>query len=385
MLAALTNALRVVGKNARRRPGGGLRRRRRRHGDHEAAAAPGRRRHHRVRPAGRPAPRHGRPEPDLAVAGRAHQPATTTPATCAGAIARRGRVHRGQRAEPAHRRRHRHDGRRSRSSSRWPTPTRRSTRGRPASTPRWSRPAAPTSPTRSTTCWPSPACSAACSTPHAEEFTEEMALAAARAIADVVGEEKLNPTVIVPERLRPAGGPGGGRGDPRGGQGRAAPRSTPAAMPEPSWRLAPERPSARQGRAVSDRRQRGPAGQLADAVGDQAGHPGLDQRRPLRSCRSRSTASPRCPPSISAATVAGSPSTSATAGLQQTTSSSWASGTVSASKPQPQQAAPHLRGGLADQPHHLRVEALHDRAVQQVALGDHARGSSLTCSRWPAA
>jgi hypothetical protein len=43
-------------------------------------------------------------------------------------------------------------------------PDPRSTRGRPASTPRWSPPAAPTSRTRSTTCWPSPACSAACST-----------------------------------------------------------------------------------------------------------------------------------------------------------------------------------------------------------------------------
>ena len=38
---------------------------------------------------------------------------------------------------------------------------------------------------------------------HAEEFTEEMALAAARAIADVVGEEKLNPTVIVPSVFDP--------------------------------------------------------------------------------------------------------------------------------------------------------------------------------------
>jgi malate dehydrogenase (oxaloacetate-decarboxylating) len=33
---------------------------------------------------------------------------------------------------------------------------------------------------------------------HAEEFTEEMALAAAQAIADVVGQDKINPTVIVP-------------------------------------------------------------------------------------------------------------------------------------------------------------------------------------------
>jgi malate dehydrogenase (oxaloacetate-decarboxylating) len=43
---------------------------------------------------------------------------------------------------------------------------------------------------------------------HAEEFTEEMAIAAARAIADVVGADKLNPTVIVPSvfdsRVAPA-------------------------------------------------------------------------------------------------------------------------------------------------------------------------------------
>jgi malate dehydrogenase (oxaloacetate-decarboxylating) len=38
---------------------------------------------------------------------------------------------------------------------------------------------------------------------HAEEFTEEMALAAARAIADAVGEEKLNPMVIVPSVFDP--------------------------------------------------------------------------------------------------------------------------------------------------------------------------------------
>ncbi|HEX5595250.1 MAG TPA: NAD-dependent malic enzyme [Micromonosporaceae bacterium] len=43
---------------------------------------------------------------------------------------------------------------------------------------------------------------------HAEEFTEEMAIAAAHAIADVVGADKLNPTVIVPSvfdtRVAPA-------------------------------------------------------------------------------------------------------------------------------------------------------------------------------------
>jgi malate dehydrogenase (oxaloacetate-decarboxylating) len=43
---------------------------------------------------------------------------------------------------------------------------------------------------------------------HAEHFTPEMAIAAARAIADAVGEEKLNPSVIVPSvfdtRVAPA-------------------------------------------------------------------------------------------------------------------------------------------------------------------------------------
>ena len=43
---------------------------------------------------------------------------------------------------------------------------------------------------------------------HAEEFTEEMAIAAARAIADVVGADRVNPTVIVPSvfdaRVAPA-------------------------------------------------------------------------------------------------------------------------------------------------------------------------------------
>ena len=38
---------------------------------------------------------------------------------------------------------------------------------------------------------------------HAEEFTEEMAIAAAQAIADVVGEEKINRTVIVPSVFDP--------------------------------------------------------------------------------------------------------------------------------------------------------------------------------------
>ena len=54
--------------------------------------------------------------------------------------------------------------RRRRSSSPSPTPTPRSTRWPPASTPPSWPPAARTTPTRSTTCWPSPGSSAACST-----------------------------------------------------------------------------------------------------------------------------------------------------------------------------------------------------------------------------
>ena len=50
------------------------------------------------------------------------------------------------------------------SCSRWPTPIPRWTRRRPGSTPPWWPPAAATTRTRSTTCWPSPACSAGCST-----------------------------------------------------------------------------------------------------------------------------------------------------------------------------------------------------------------------------
>jgi malate dehydrogenase (oxaloacetate-decarboxylating) len=38
---------------------------------------------------------------------------------------------------------------------------------------------------------------------HAEEYTDDMGLAAARAIADTVGEEKVNPTVIVPSVFDP--------------------------------------------------------------------------------------------------------------------------------------------------------------------------------------
>jgi malate dehydrogenase (oxaloacetate-decarboxylating) len=62
---------------------------------------------------------------------------------------------------------------------------------------------------------------------HAEEFTEEMAIAAAHAIADAVGEERLNPSVIVPSvfdtRVAPA----------VAAAVRTAAKVTPAAAPDP--------------------------------------------------------------------------------------------------------------------------------------------------------
>ena len=58
----------------------------------------------------------------------------------------------------------RHDGATTRSSSAWPTPRPRCTPTSPTGTRGWWPPVAPTSPTRSTTCWRSPASSGAPST-----------------------------------------------------------------------------------------------------------------------------------------------------------------------------------------------------------------------------
>ena len=95
------------------------------------------------------------------------------------------------------------DGRRTRSSSRWPTPTRRSTRGRPASTPPSSPPAAPTSRTRSTTCWRSRACSAACSTPAPRRSPRRWRSPRPTRSPTRSAPDKLNPTVIVPSVFDP--------------------------------------------------------------------------------------------------------------------------------------------------------------------------------------
>ena len=117
------------------------------------------------------------------------------------------RVHRGVRAEPADRGRHRDDGRRARSCSRWPTPTPRSTRSRRASTPRSWPPGARTTRTRSTTCSRSPGSSAGCSTPARTRSPTQCLLAAATAIADCVGAGELNANYIVPSVFDPSVAP----------------------------------------------------------------------------------------------------------------------------------------------------------------------------------
>jgi malate dehydrogenase (oxaloacetate-decarboxylating) len=73
----------------------------------------------------------------------------------------------------------------------------------------------------------------------AEQFTEEMALAAARAIADVVGEDKLNPTVIVPSVFDPRVTPAVAAAIRAVVKG-APPPTNPAAAPETELEQAPE-------------------------------------------------------------------------------------------------------------------------------------------------
>ena len=207
VLAALTNALRVVGKQLEdvRVVVSGV-------GAAGHAIIPllhaqGAGRHRRLRPQRRAPPR---PAEHLDEFRRwiAENTNRDGQAGHAGRGARRRRrLHRRLRAEPAHRRGHRDDGRRTRSSSRWPTPTPRSTRSRPASTPRSWPPAAPTTRTRSTTCWPSPASSAACSTPAPARSPRRSCSPRPRAIADCVEPDELNASYIVPSVFDPAVAP----------------------------------------------------------------------------------------------------------------------------------------------------------------------------------
>jgi malate dehydrogenase (oxaloacetate-decarboxylating) len=74
----------------------------------------------------------------------------------------------------------------------------------------------------------------------AEEFTEEMALAAAMAIANVVGDDKLNPTVIVPSVFDPRVTPAVAAAIRAVVKGAAHPAANPAAVPEAELETAPE-------------------------------------------------------------------------------------------------------------------------------------------------
>jgi malate dehydrogenase (oxaloacetate-decarboxylating) len=73
----------------------------------------------------------------------------------------------------------------------------------------------------------------------AEAFTEEMALAAAMAIANVVGEDKLNPTVIVPSVFDSRVTPAVAAAIRAVVKGAPVP-ANPAAVPEAELELAPE-------------------------------------------------------------------------------------------------------------------------------------------------
>ena len=75
--------------------------------------------------------------------------------------------------------------------------------GRRAGTRRWWPPGAATSPTRSTTCWRSPASSGARWTRGATRITEAMKIAAAEAIAGVVGRRPDRRTRSCPRRWTP--------------------------------------------------------------------------------------------------------------------------------------------------------------------------------------
>ena len=141
-------------------------------------------------------PGHGR-------ARRPHQPAAACAATCttrcaaptcSSGSARPGILPAEWIADMAER------GRRVRAGQ--PRPGGRPGRGREVRRGRGQR-AAPTSPTRSTTCWRSPASSAGCSTRGRSEITIEMLLKAADAIAHVVKDDELNPNFIIPSVFNP--------------------------------------------------------------------------------------------------------------------------------------------------------------------------------------
>ena len=83
---------------------------------------------------------------------------------------------------------------------------------RRTSTPRWSPPAAATTRTRSTTCWPSPASSRGALQVRASRITEGMKLAAADALAAWSARRSSPPDCVIPSPVRRPGRPRRHRG-----------------------------------------------------------------------------------------------------------------------------------------------------------------------------
>ena len=214
MLAALTNALRVVGKTLAGRADRRLRRRRRRHAIIQLLLTPGRARHHRLRPRRRRAQRARQGlDPFRQWIADTHQPATRhrlaqggrSPApTSSSASPRRT-------CSPAT------------TSPRWPTdaivfalanpdpevdPARRSKHAAVVATGRSDYP------NQINNVLAFPGFFRGLLDAGAHEFTDEMLLAAATAIADCVGR-RAQPELHRAQRLRPTRRAGGRRRRPR--------------------------------------------------------------------------------------------------------------------------------------------------------------------------
>ena len=204
VLAALTNALKVVGKDIGERPDRAVRRRRGRHGDPRRCCS------RRVPSTWSWPTRTASCTPDRDGSGRragVGGRAARTRAGCTGdlrAALAGADVFIGVSApEHPHRRRHRDDGdgrdRVRAGQSRCPRSTRRP---RP-STPRSSRAAAATSPTRSTTCSPSPGSSAGCSTPTAARSPWRRSSPPPGLSRPWSTDDELNASYIVPSVFHP--------------------------------------------------------------------------------------------------------------------------------------------------------------------------------------
>ena len=202
VMAALTNALRVVGKKtsagAHRHGGRG----RRGHRRAQAAARRGGDRRHRLRRPGGGAPGPAGPGDEPALDRGAHQPRWLRGGPGRGG-ARRRRVHRAVRAGDLVRRPTSRPWRRTRSCSRWPIPI-----------PRWTRRAAmeyaavvatgrSDYPNQINNVLAFPGVFRGLLDAQSRVITDEMLIAAAQALADVVSPDEIGPHYIIPSVFHP--------------------------------------------------------------------------------------------------------------------------------------------------------------------------------------